>query len=119
MRLPIQYALTYPKRLPCPVKHIPFTELCSLTFGQPDRETFRCLTLAERAAREGGNMGAALCGAGEAAVEAFLAGKCGFLEIAERIERALDNTPYIKNPAVDDILQTVEEVKHCMVFFRR
>ncbi|MCL2002645.1 MAG: 1-deoxy-D-xylulose-5-phosphate reductoisomerase [Oscillospiraceae bacterium] len=111
MRLPIQYALTYPRRLPGLVKPIDFTALGSLTFAPPDRGTFRCLALAERAAREGGNMGAVLCGAGEAAAAAFLRGECGFLNIAERIERAMDNAPYIKNPTVDDILQTVENCR--------
>ncbi|MDR1669985.1 MAG: 1-deoxy-D-xylulose-5-phosphate reductoisomerase [Oscillospiraceae bacterium] len=111
MRLPIRYALTYPARKPAPVRPLDLTAQGSLTFAEPDRETFRCLALAERAAQAGGNMGAALCGAGEAAVEAFLAGRVGFLEIEERIERSLDNTPLIENPSLDDILDTVEMCK--------
>ncbi|MDR0325140.1 MAG: 1-deoxy-D-xylulose-5-phosphate reductoisomerase [Oscillospiraceae bacterium] len=111
MRLPIQYALTYPKRRPCPAAKLDFTALGALTFAPPDRQVFRCLALAERAARAGGNMGAVLCGAGENAVEAFLRGECGFLDIPERIERALDSAPYIENPTVDDILQTVENCR--------
>jgi 1-deoxy-D-xylulose-5-phosphate reductoisomerase len=111
MRLPLQYALTYPRRRPCPVRRLDITKAGPLTFAKPDRGTFRCLPLAERAAREGGNMGAVLCGAGEAAVEAFMHGKCGFLEIADRIEQAMDNIPYIQNPTVDDILQTMENCR--------
>jgi 1-deoxy-D-xylulose-5-phosphate reductoisomerase len=111
MRLPIQYALTYPKRVPSQAKRLDLAALGGLTFAEPDRETFRCLALAERAAKRGGNMGAALCGAGEAAVEAFLAGKCGFLEIAERIETALDSIKFAENPSIEDILETVEETR--------
>jgi 1-deoxy-D-xylulose-5-phosphate reductoisomerase len=111
MRLPIQYALTYPHRAPCPVKRLDLAALQSLTFAEPDRKTFRCLALAEHAAKMGGNMGAALCGAGESAVEAFLAGRCGFLEIAERVERALDDTAFMRNPTIEDILQTVQTTK--------
>ncbi|MDR0294397.1 MAG: 1-deoxy-D-xylulose-5-phosphate reductoisomerase [Oscillospiraceae bacterium] len=107
MRLPIQYALTYPARLPGPAAKLGFTARSTLTFEEPDRGRFPCLALAERAARRGGNMGAALCGAGEAAVTAFLRGECGFTEIAERVERALDDAPYIENPSVEDVLQTV------------
>ena len=110
MRLPIQYALTYPERRPCPAAKLDLIKLGSLTFAEPDRRAFRCLALAERAAREGGNMGAVLCGAGEKAADAFLRGECGFLEIPERIERALDSVPFIPNPTVEEILQTVE---HC------
>jgi len=112
MRLPIQYALTYPERKPCPGKRLDLAALGSLTFAEPDRKTFRCLAIAEEVAKKGGNMGAALCGAGELAVEDFLAGRCGFLDIAERIEMALDNTPYIENPTVDDILETVKETRN-------
>ncbi len=108
MRLPIQYALTYPARKPSPVRPLDLITQGSLTFSEPDRETFRCLALAERAARAGGNMGAALCGAGESAVDAFLGGRIGFLEIEERIEHALDMVPFIANPTLDDILNTVE-----------
>ncbi|MCL1806470.1 MAG: 1-deoxy-D-xylulose-5-phosphate reductoisomerase [Oscillospiraceae bacterium] len=111
MRLPIQYALTYPERKPCPAERLDLAKLGSLTFAHPDRETFRCLPLAERAAKAGGNMGAVLCGAGEAAVEAFIRRECGFLDIAGRIERAMDDAPYIQNPSVEDILQTVEQCR--------
>jgi 1-deoxy-D-xylulose-5-phosphate reductoisomerase len=111
MRLPIQYALTCPERKPCLGKRLGLAALGSLTFAEPDRKTFRCLALAERVARKGGNMGAALCGAGESAAEDFLAGRCGFLDIAERIEQALENTPYIQSPTIDDILQTVKETR--------
>ncbi|MDR1692532.1 MAG: 1-deoxy-D-xylulose-5-phosphate reductoisomerase [Oscillospiraceae bacterium] len=108
MRLPIQYALTCPDRMPSPVAPLDLAKLGTLTFAEPDRDAFRCLTLAERAAKAGGNMGAALCGAGEAAVESFLAGKTGFLGIEERIERALIRIPFIAEPTISDILDTVE-----------
>lgn len=111
MRLPIQYALTYPQRKPSPTERLDLAALSSLTFAEPDREVFPCLALAERAARAGGNMSAALCGAGEAAVSAFLAGECGFYEIPEHIERVLNDTPFIQEPALSDIFDTLEASK--------
>lgn len=105
MRLPIQYALTWPDRAPGPAAALDLLSCPHLTFAQPDLETFRCLALALDAARTGGTATAILNGANEAAVEAFLRGNVGFLEIGERVERALATVPVTAHPALEDILE--------------
>lgn len=106
MKLPIQYALTYPKRV-ASAATTPYDIWNSgaLTFGAPDPDTFRCLDLALRAARTGGTAGAILNGANEAAVAQFLDGKIGFLDIAEKVEQAMEKVPVIQNPSLLDVLQ--------------
>jgi 1-deoxy-D-xylulose-5-phosphate reductoisomerase len=90
MRLPIQYALTYPQRLPSLVKPCRLEELGRLTFHRPDLATFRCLDLAYRAAEKGGVMPAVMNAANEVAVEAFLEGRIGFLVIPQAVERTME-----------------------------
>ena len=106
MKLPIQYALTYPKRV-ASAATTPYDIWNSgaLTFGAPDPDTFRCLDLALRAARTGGTAGAILNGANEAAVAQFLDGKIGFLDIADKVEQATQKVPVIQNPSLLDVLQ--------------
>jgi len=106
MRLPIQYALTWPKRVPSAAT-TPYDIWNSgaLTFGAPDLETFRCLDLALKAAQTGGTAGAVLNGANEAAVAQFLAGEIGFLDIAEKVEQAMLHVPVVQNPRLDDVLE--------------
>ena len=106
MCLPIQYALFYPERPACPGPRLDLVKAGTLTFEQPDTEAFPCLGLAIGAARRGGNACAALCGAGEAAVESFLAGGCSFPGIAERISRALERVPFISSPTIEDLFET-------------
>ena len=105
MRLPIQYALTWPKRVPGPANPLDLWNCGPLTFGSPDLETFRCLALALEAARTGGTAGAILNGANEAAVAQFLAGKIGFLEIADRVAQAMAKVPVVREPGLADILE--------------
>lgn len=105
MRLPIQYALTWPDRVLGPAAALDLLSCPQLTFAQPDLETFRCLALALEAARTGGTATAILNGANEAAVEAFLRGNLGFLEIEERVERALATVPVTAHPTLEDILE--------------
>ena len=105
MRLPIQYALTWPKRVPGPANPLDLWNCGPLTFGSPDLETFRCLALALAAARTGGTAGAILNGANEAAVAQFLAGKIGFLEIADRVAQAMAKVPVVREPGLADILE--------------
>lgn len=93
MRLPIQYALSWPDRVPGPADPLDLFTAGHLTFAQPDLETFRCLALAIRAAKEGGTAPAILNGANEVAVARFLAGEIGFLDIARVVEHALDTVP--------------------------
>ena len=106
MRLPIQYALTWPKRVSGgPSKPLDLWNCGTLSFGEPDLETFRCLALALESAKRGGTAGAILNGANEAAVGQFLAGKIGFLEIADRVERAISQVPVVQDPGLSDIVE--------------
>lgn len=89
MRLPIQYALTYPERTDFAFTHLSLTDIGTLTFEKPDTETFRCLPLCIEAINKGGTAPAVINGANEAAVELFLNGKIKFLQIAELCRQAL------------------------------
>ena len=104
MRLPIQYALTWPERTEGPVTPLDLLSCPPLTFHAPDTDTFRCLALALDCARKGGNSTAVLNGANEAAVGLFLEDKIGFLDIARLVERALAAVPFVEKPSLDDIL---------------
>ena len=104
MRLPIQYALTYPKRVAGPSAPLDLWNCGPLTFGTPDMTAFPCLALALEAAKTGGTAGAILNGANEAAVGQFLAGKIGFLDIPARVEKALAQVRAVQNPTMRDIL---------------
>ena len=89
MRIPIQYAFSYPDRWGTPAPRIDFRTLGSLTFGEPDMEAFRCLALAESAGKTGGTMPCVLNAANEVAVDAFLHGRCGFCDIDRVVEDAM------------------------------
>ena len=89
MKVPIQYALTYPKRIANPFPKVDFAKRNQLTFDHPDMDTFRCLSLAYQALRIGGTMPAVLNGANEIAVELFLKGKISFLDIPRLIEKTM------------------------------
>lgn len=104
MRLPIQYALTWPMRVPCKVPRMHLSELAKLTFFAPDEQAFPALRLARHAAKLKGDRGAVLNGANEAAVGLFLAGRIGFTEIAERVAQALDEIPYHASVSLEDVL---------------
>ena len=104
MRVPIQYALSWPDRVPGPATPLDIWNCGPLTFGQPDLDTFRCLALALEAAKRGGTAGAILNGANEAAVALFLEDKIGFLEIADRVEKAMKAVPVVENPTLEDVL---------------
>lgn len=106
MRLPIQYALTYPARVPCKVPRLRLSELGSLTFFDPDEEAFPALTLAKLTAERRGNLGAVLNGANEAAVGLFLDGKIGFADIAARVREAMRQIPYRRALTLDAVLES-------------
>lgn len=91
MRIPIQYAFSYPDRWETPAPRMDFRTLGSLTFGEPDMEAFRCLALAESAGRTGGTMPCVLNAANEVAVDAFLHGRCGFCDIDRVVEDAMEH----------------------------
>jgi 1-deoxy-D-xylulose-5-phosphate reductoisomerase len=91
MRIPIQYALSYPRRWDAPVAPVDFRDLGPLEFDHPDTETFGCLRLAFEAGIEGGTMPTVLNAANETAVAAFLAGGCSFLDIEDTVQRVMDS----------------------------
>lgn len=103
MRLPIQYALTYPARTEAVAEPLDLLTCPALTFGAPDEEAFPCLTLAKRAAETGGTATAILNAANEAAVGRFLAGSLSFQEIPARVEEALTRIPVCATPTLEDI----------------
>ena len=90
MRLPIQYAITYPKRYPCPVKPLSLLDMARLDFMEPDFSAFPCLKLAQHAAKQGGSFGAVLNGADEVCVDAFLKEQIKFTDIAKIIEQVFN-----------------------------
>jgi len=111
MKLPIQYALSFPDRWPSDFHRMNFLEHSSLTFENPDVKTFRCLALAYQALKKGGNVPAIVNAANEVAVAAFLAGRIGFLEIPEVIEKAMDQGIFIQNPEYEDYVLTDKETR--------
>jgi 1-deoxy-D-xylulose-5-phosphate reductoisomerase len=106
MRIPIQLALTYPQRMPCPAKKLSLFDVEKLTFERPDEETFVCLNAAKRAIAKDGNAPCIVNSANEAAVALFLNDKIRFSDIGEIVCRALENVKFIENPSIDDILDT-------------
>ena len=108
MKLPIQYALTYPDRRPMPGDKLDFTKLSGITLDVPDRDTFKGLDFAYNAIEKGGTMPTVLNAANEFAVARFLSGKCKFLDIYDIIEYAmtLHEDRVIAEPTLEDILET-------------
>ena len=106
MRLPIQYALYYPKRMPLSGQRLDFYKLGCLTFEQPDLETFDGLKLAYEAARRGGNLPAIFNAANERAVAKFLSRSISFLEITQIIHECMLHCAYIEQPDLTQILET-------------
>lgn len=105
MRLPIQYALTYPDRWPCPAPKLAWSDLSALTFEQPDIETFPALQLGFEVAARGGTCGAVLNAANEAAVGHFLSGDLPFLDIARVCRSVLESHNYSAAPAMAELTQ--------------
>jgi 1-deoxy-D-xylulose-5-phosphate reductoisomerase len=103
MRLPIQYALTYPERAPAPCPRLDLKEAFGLHFEPPDGETFPSLELGFEVMRRGGTSGAALNAANEAAVARFLRGEIGFLDIALACRAVLEHHTYDPTPALDQL----------------
>ena len=111
MKLPIQYALGYPQRLPSSAPRFDFTKYPSLTFEQPDKETFVNLQLAYDALAKGGNMPCIVNAANEVAVAAFLREEIGLPEISDWIIRCMHKVPYIARPSLEDYVQTDAETR--------
>ena len=111
MRLPIQYAMTYPHRLQSKFPRFDFSAYPSLTFEKPDTETFRNLALAYEALRKGGNMPCIMNAANEIAVQEFLNGRIGFLTMSEVVEKTMDKVSWIAQPSIQDYLETDREAR--------
>lgn len=111
MRLPIQYALTWPERKDGPAEKIDLLQCPNLTFLPPDGENFPCLELAREAARQGGVKPAALNGANEIAVALFLEGKIGFYDIPRLCEAAMAAAPNVAVPTLEDILAADDQAR--------
>ena len=90
MRIPIQFALSYPERWDAPVEPLDFRTLGTLEFAAPDTDTFRCLALAREAGERGGTLPCVKNAPNEVAVAAFLAGECGYLDIAACVEATME-----------------------------
>ena len=105
MRLPIQLALTYPERMPCPVDALDLTTCGALTFSKPDMENFPCLQLARDCAAAGGTACPAMNGANEEAVAMFLRDEIGFYDIYRLVSRSVEQVPFIRDPSLELILE--------------
>lgn len=110
MRLPIQYALYYPKRRSLSGKRLDFFELGNLTFEKPDMETFEGLSLAMQAMKRGGNIPTVFNAANEKAVAMFLNKEIGFWDITAIISRAMEDVAFIENPNLEEVLLTEQTV---------
>lgn len=109
MRLPIQYALTYPERLPSEMPRLDFTSGMGLTFEKPDTRVFRNLALAFEAMRQGGNVPCVLNAANEVMVAAFLEGKVSFTAMSDVIEKTLEQVAFVATPVLEDYVASDRE----------
>lgn len=109
MRLPIQFALSYPNRISIPNNELDLLKYGALTFEEPDTETFRALELAKRAGREGGTLATVFNSADEAAVELFLEGKLSYLGITDAIEYAMDKHKNVDKVTLNSIYEAKQE----------
>lgn len=112
MRIPIQYALTYPERLPSPTAELDLADVATMSFYKPDYETFKCLAVARSALRKGGLYPAVANAANEVAVEMFLNEKIRFLDIADIVEKAVEDFSDNKQTiSLDDILEADKQTR--------
>ena len=111
MRIPIQYALTYPERYESPVKQLSLTDYANLTFYKPDYDTFECINLCREAISRGGLCPAVVNSANEMANYMFRQGKIKFLEIAQLVSKALETAPAVQEYTLEDVLRTDMETR--------
>jgi 1-deoxy-D-xylulose-5-phosphate reductoisomerase len=112
MKLPIQYAMAFPQRIPNNFPRYDFRRPGTLTFEEPDTKTFRNLALATEALQKGGNMPCILNAANEIAVFAFLRNRIGFLDITEVVERAMNKISFISNPTLEEYFDSDGETRN-------
>jgi 1-deoxy-D-xylulose-5-phosphate reductoisomerase len=118
MRLPIQYALSYPRRWPnSELPHLDWNKIESLNFEPVDYDKFPCLKLAVEAGRSGGTYPAVLCAADEVAVELFLGHKIGFTDIAKIVQKTLEQHRNISQPSLEEILAADHWARECVTHF--
>ena len=111
MRLPIQYAFSYPQRIKASFDRLDFSKMSELTFEQPDTNRFRCLALAYEALNQGGNMACIVNAANEVVVSAFLKDRISFLRMSEVIEQSMAKVPFIQTPTYEDYVATDAEAR--------
>ena len=111
MRLPIQYAFSYPQRIKASFDRLDFSTLKELTFEQPDTNRFRCLALAYESLNRGGNMACIVNAANEVVVSAFLKDRIPFLRMSEVIEQSMVKVPFIQTPTYEDYVATDAEAR--------
>ena len=111
MKLPIQYALGFPKRLKNNFKRFSFMDYPNLTFEKPDLNTFKNLQLSFNALKKGGNMACILNAANEIAVEAFLNDKIGFLNMSDLIANCMEKITFVSKPTLTDYVATDEATR--------
>ena len=111
MRLPIQYAFSYPQRIKASFDRLDFSKMTELTFEQPDTNRFRCLALAYEALNRGGNMACIVNAANEVVVSAFLKDRISFLRMSEVIEQSMTKVSFIQTPTYEDYVATDAEAR--------
>ena len=111
MRLPIQYAFSYPQRIKASFDRLDFSTMKELTFEQPDTNRFRCLALAYEALNKGGNMACIVNAANEVVVSAFLKERISFLRMSEVIEQSMAKVPFMQTPTYEDYVATDAEAR--------
>jgi 1-deoxy-D-xylulose-5-phosphate reductoisomerase len=111
MKLPIQYAISYPQRVQNTYKRLDFKDFPKLTFEPADYKTFRNLAIAKEVMFKGGNAACVMNAANEMVVHAFLQNKVGFLEMSEMIEKTLEQVPFIEHPTLDDYKESDAEAR--------
>ena len=112
METPIQYALSYPRRIESHIPRFSFWEHPQLTFERPDVDTFRCLPLAYEAIRRGGNIPCVLNAANEVAVQRFIEGRLRFVDIADFVADAIAKAPFLAQPTLEQLLETDKEIRN-------
>jgi 1-deoxy-D-xylulose-5-phosphate reductoisomerase len=112
MKLPIQYALSFPKRLQNDFPRYDFKKVNTLTFEEPDIKTFRNLALAQEALNKGGNLPCVMNAANEVAVFAFLRNRINFLDMTNVIEKVMEQVPFIENPTLQEYFDSDGEARN-------
>jgi 1-deoxy-D-xylulose-5-phosphate reductoisomerase len=112
MKLPIQYAMAFPHRLPNHFPRCDFKKMNTLTFEDPDLKTFRNLALAIDALNKGGNLPCVMNAANELAVYAFLRNRIGFLDMTDVIEKTMNKIPFIEKPTLEEYFESDGEARN-------